>query len=746
MLAADAALPLIGVHIQIRGTSRGAVTNLNGTFVIDEVPVGWHTLEASMLGFATQEMKVEVRRQSTASVTFTLEDAPLQLDGIVVKPVRIAPETATLNGLQQLPAYRVERAKTFDEDIYRTVTRTPGVVANDFSSRFMIRGGEHDEVLVTFDGLELNDPFHLKDFGGGGISIVDADVVGAMTLSTGGYTADLGDRMSGVVQMKSVTPSADQAVTRVGLSLMNARFFSQGRGQNGKTQWVLSGRRGYLDFLLDLMQTYPSYSPSFFDGFARLSHQFDEKHTVALHGLLSGDQFKYLDITDPNDQVNTNYGNGYIWLNWQTVWNPRLFSETVVSTGRVWRNRSGVDVRRDKLINFETDDARQFGLFQFKQDWTLQLQDDRQTRWGFSLKKQRARYRYSSGQLIQQVGASQTSQKVTNRYAARQTATDPAGVLFSVYGSQQRAFGQHIVATAGIRTGYASWSNDLYVDPRLNVQYSPARATLLRAAWGYVHQPQGIEQLYVEDGEQHYHKAERARHFVLGLDQTLDAQWALKFDFYDKRYTDVRPGYVSPAGDVAAFFPEIDKYRTFWNPEETRTRGIELSLVKAAGEIITGSLGYTLSQAYDVQQQTRYFKDHDQRHAALIDLNIQPGRRLMINLAWQYHTGWRYADAVFDVTYQQGSDVLFDTHFGARNAAHYPAYHKMDLRIARRFDINKQSLAAFIEIQNLYNRKNVRRYRYEPVIGSDGAVTFQTFAESWLPRLPSLGLKWAIKH
>lgn len=746
VVTADAALPLIGVHVHVVGTMRGAVTDIHGAFVIDGVPVGWHTLEASMLGFATRDVEVEVRRPSTASVTLALEDAPLELDGIVVKPARLAPETATLNGLQQLPAYRVAQAKTFDEDIYRTVTRTPGIVANDFSSRFMVRGGDHDEVLVTFEGLELNDPFHLKDFGGGGISIVDADVVGAMMLSTGGYTADLGDKMSGVVQMKAVMPTAEQAITRVGLSLMNARFFSQGAGRNGKTDWVLSGRRGYLDFLLDLMQTYPSYSPSFFDGFARLRHQFGEKHTVALQGLVASDQFEYLDVTDPNDQVHTNYGNGYLWLNWQTVWNPRLFSETVVSAGRVWRDRSGVDVRRDKLINFETDDVRQFGLLQLKQDWTLQLNEDRQTRWGFSIKRQHASYRYRSGQLIQQVGASQTSQKVTNRYAAREAATDPSGVLFSMYGSQQMTLTQGVIATAGLRTGYASWSDDLYVDPRLNVQYNLGHATLLRAAWGLVHQPQGIEQLYVEDEERHYHKAERARHIVLGLDQTLRAQWALKLDIYDKRYSNVRPGYVSPAGDVAAFFPEIDKYRTYWNPEETRARGIEISVLKAAGRVLTGSLGYTLSQAYDVHQKQRFYKDHDQRHAALVDLNIQPGRRLMINLSWQYHTGWRYADAAFDVTYQQGGDVLFDTHFGARNAVRFPAYHKMDLRIARRFEIENQSVAAFIAIQNLYNRKNIRRYRYEPMVESDGAVTFQTYAESWLPRLPSLGLKWEIRH
>ncbi len=751
VLEAGTSDPLVGVHVQLRGTTRGAVTDLDGQFAMQRIPAGVYVLEARMLGFSTLETQIEVQAKKTGlqtdgTITLNLHEALVELSGIEVTPEETVPELATVLGVQQIPAYRVARAKTFDEDIYRTVARTPGIVANDFSSRFLIRGGDDDEVLVTLDGLELNDPFHLQDFGGGGLSIVDADIVESMTLSTGGYTADQGDKMSGVFQMTSVDPTASQAKTRVGLSLMNARFFSQGAFANGKTKWVLSARRGYLDFLLDLMQTYPSYSPHFYDTFAKVSHSFDSRHTVSLQGLLSGDEMEYLDITDPNDQVQTHYGNGYVWLNWQAVWGPRLLSETVVSRGRVWRERRGVDVRRDKLINFETDDTRRFALFQIKQDWTLQHDAETRTRWGMSLKRQRASYVYSSGRLVQHVAAPQASQKVTNQYATRNAATNPAGVLFNLYGSHQVSLTRSAMATAGLRTGYVSWSGDFYVDPRLNLQYSLGAVTVLRGAWGYFHQPQGIEQLYVEDEEQRYHDAERARHLIVGMDHGFGDKLLFKLDLYDKHYRNVRPQYVSPAGDVAALFPEIDNYRMFWNPDEARTRGVEVSLIKAKGQFLTGSIGYSLSQAYDVLEEQRYYKDHDQRHGALIDLNIQPAQKLMINLSWQYHTGWRHADAAFDVTYRQGGDVLFDTHFGPRNAERYPAYHKMDLRVARRFALRGQTVAAYVEIQNLYNRSNTRLFRYEPQIDGAGNVAFITHAESWLPRLPSFGLKWEITH
>jgi hypothetical protein len=41
------------------------------------------------------------------------------------------------------------------------------------------------------------------------------------------------------------------------------------------------------------------------------------------------------------------------------------------------------------------------------------------------------------------------------------------------------------------------------------------------------------------------------------------------------------------------------------------------------------------------------------------------------------------------------------------NTLRYPAYHRLDLRLEKRFAFKKWSLDAYIDVQNLYNRKNV---------------------------------------
>ncbi|MFK7847641.1 MAG: TonB-dependent receptor plug domain-containing protein, partial [Rhodothermales bacterium] len=505
-------------------------------------------------------------------------------------------------------------------------------------------------------------------------------------------------------------------------------------------------RRGYLDFLLDLTNAFSSYSPQFYDMFAKVSHQIGSRHKIALEGLLSGDHLEYLDTTDPNDQVISTYGNGYLWVNWQTVWNANLFSQTVVSKGKIWRDRDGVDIRRDKLISFQAKDRRRFNAFQFKQDWTYDAGNQHQVKWGISLKQHQSNYQYSNLRLVQDVADPASPSKVVNRYAEQNTASTPAGIFLNLYTSHQFRMGERFAGIAGGRFGYITWSNDRYLDPRLNLSYQLGTRTALRSAWGIFHQPQGIEQLYVEDGDQRYYQAERSRHFVLGLDHAFTNGATLKVDLYNKQNSNVRPRYLSLGGEAAAFFPELDENRVFWKPESVHAKGAEFSLRKENGRYLNGLLSYTLSQVSESVDGVFIPKSQDQRHAFLLDLDIKPRPRLHVNMSWQYHTGWRYSDVDFDITYQQEKDVLYDVRYGALNGQRYPAYHKLNLRLSQVFNFGRQSLVAYLEIQNVYNRKNVRLYSFTPQVQSDGSVEFLTRAESWLPRLPTLGLKWDISH
>ena len=146
------------------------------------------------------------------------EDAvPAALDEIVV--------TARYSLLRDEPVAVVDLDREqimelphFGDDLFRAVSILPGISSKDFSARFNIRGGPHDELLVRLDGLELFEPFHLEDFEGV-FNILDPEIVGAVDIIPGSYPAEYGDRMSGVVDLTTSRPS--ELRTNFGISFSN---------------------------------------------------------------------------------------------------------------------------------------------------------------------------------------------------------------------------------------------------------------------------------------------------------------------------------------------------------------------------------------------------------------------------------------------------------------------------------------------------------------------------------------------
>jgi len=86
---------------------------------------------------------------------------------------------------QALSKEEIQTIPQFWEDVFRAVTRLPGITGNNYSSRFTIRGGEQEEVLVRLDGVELFEPFLLKDINGAALSIVDVNLIEGVDLLTG---------------------------------------------------------------------------------------------------------------------------------------------------------------------------------------------------------------------------------------------------------------------------------------------------------------------------------------------------------------------------------------------------------------------------------------------------------------------------------------------------------------------------------------------------------------------------------
>ena len=325
--------PITGAEVEV--PRQGSVrTDHHGRFGFEDVPAGAYSLEARKAGYVIGLRTVVVLPGETTTLVFELNPVAETLEEMTVVPSQVSLLRSELAPEVLWTRDDVNRLPHLSDDLFRAVSRLPGVAAGDFSADFHVRGGERAEMLVTIDGLRVYEPYHLKDFQNV-FSIFDSNATGAVEVLSGGFTAEYGDRMSGAVEITSVVPVERR--TMFGVSFEKLHFLSQGRFDRGDGGWLVSARRGYLDLLLDSAQTDDDdfdLRPVYYDLFAKLRRPVGESGALSFNllGAFDDNEFR---SDDDDDDLTSSYGNAYAWLTWDSVLSPRVSQVSVLSYGRL---------------------------------------------------------------------------------------------------------------------------------------------------------------------------------------------------------------------------------------------------------------------------------------------------------------------------------------------------------------------------------------------------------------------------
>ena len=67
--------PLIGATVMLSGTQMGAMTDREGAFVISDIPIGYYTIVAQMVGMSTETRELDLSSFVNPYLSFSLEPA-----------------------------------------------------------------------------------------------------------------------------------------------------------------------------------------------------------------------------------------------------------------------------------------------------------------------------------------------------------------------------------------------------------------------------------------------------------------------------------------------------------------------------------------------------------------------------------------------------------------------------------------------------------------------------------------------
>ncbi len=734
--------PLASVMVLVVGTEIESLTDVDGSYVLSGIPPGTYSVEARSGGFSIDT------REAVAVAAGGMTGLDFQLVALEV-PLREVVVTSSVSILQERPASSVALDREqitelphFGDDPFRAIAVMPGVSGGDFSAKFVVRGGFHEELLVRMDDMELFEPFHLKDFQGV-FSVIDAEMIGGVDLVPGGFTAEYGDRMTGVLDMSSRSPK--DVHFSLGISFTNAWFNTSGLFAEGRGRWLGSLRRGYLDVILGIVSDGGDDDPPdprYWDAFGSVGFDFNPSHSLSLQVLAADDSliFEEEDYDEFTD-VETGYGSQYLWLRHQGIFGSRSFANTSLYAGRVTVNRGIAYEETGDVERIELIDDREMDLFGIRSDWQHELGSRNYFRWGFELRSYDTAYYYSTDSRIEDPIDDPRFEPGIRVYSFDDNYT---GEWYSVYASDRLRMGDRFTAELGLRYDNVTLTEEDYVSPRVNLLYNLSDRGVLRFGWGHFYQSQRPYELAVQFDETEFFPSQKAEHFVVGFEGGIGEKLSLRVDAYLRDVSDPIPRWET-LFDPFHPVPEVATDLVRLAPTSASGTGVEIFLSSRRGGTFDWWASYVWSSIDDeiVVDTPRYV---DQTHAFTGSASWRPGPKWSLTAVWTYHTGWPTTSVSASLVPGPGGDLRLDYDVGPFYQERLDDYHRLDVRASRTSRLGKGHLTLFIDVQNLYNRDNLRGlavadpdYHYNSSTGGYD-ITFPE--EYWLPIIPSFGISY----
>ncbi len=194
--------PLPFVNIIIMGTNLGAATDIDGNYVILNIPPGKYNVKAQYIGYQPVLVEnVSVSIDLTTTVDFALSESAVELEEIVVQGKQdfIKKDVTSSQSLISSDQIEILPVAEFDD-----VLQLQAGVTRDASGDFHIRGGRTNEVAYWVNGVSITDAYDNSR----GIQIDNYSIQELQVIS-GTFNAEYGNAMSGIVNTVTKEGSRD---------------------------------------------------------------------------------------------------------------------------------------------------------------------------------------------------------------------------------------------------------------------------------------------------------------------------------------------------------------------------------------------------------------------------------------------------------------------------------------------------------------------------------------------------------
>ena len=679
---------LIGANVILQETGQGMATDMNGYYVIQDILPGDYVLMVSYVGFSLRKEKLTITEGESIKLNIALLEEVVELSQVEVTAEQLQRKANIQPSKINLSPRMMKAAPALAEpDLFRTIQALPGVLTtSEFSTGLVIRGGNTDQNLILLDGVTVYNPSHL----GGIFSNFIVDGVKEAELIKGAYNAEYGGRLSAVLNIISREGNQKKFEGKANLSLLSAQTTLEGPFYKGA--WVLSGRRTYFD---QIFKNNPNIPPYYF--YDIQSHVYSD---VTAKDRLSLSFYNGIDdLLFGTFGLAGRWGNSTLSTQYRRVFSEKLIGNFLYANS-LFFTEFGLGGSNGLNSDNQIDDATVAVNF----SWFKSSENT--VKFGAQLKNLGFLYTNTFGDSLQ-----------------FKIETKPRE--FASYAKLKYSPSEKFILEPGVRINlYNVYSDSIFPDLRLGMKYLLNDDRYLNFSLGNYHQfiatfqddynPTILDQWIAVDNSIAPAKSSQ---IVLGYEEYLNNLYKLQVEGY---YKDIKNLFTFEESRATTDEAVSDSVLSdIVTPSNGYAYGLELFAQKMSGRL-SGWLAYTFSVSrksmnsifYDKSEE--YYNSWDRTHSFSALGNYIFNNKWDMNWKLSLQSGQAYTPIIgyYNQILPESPDEVFRTIPGTRNSARYSPYSRLDLGFVYHTKIFGSKMDIYVQIINVFNRKNTFRKSY----------------------------------
>lgn len=709
--------------IYIRNIQTGCVSDVDGRFIIKDIPQGVYVVQFSFVGYGMHEEKIVLHNDVDLDILLTEKPTELSSVEVTAPLYEISLDDQTSHTLSDKEIFH---SPNLAKDIARTLRVLPGIASNDFSAKPRIRGGSTDETVFYLDNFEIISPFHFEEFDGV-FSIINTDYVNNVKVFPGAFSPSYTDKIAGVVDIS--TPGAvDQNKSSISVDLINTKLFVT-RKINEKIDVQFSARRTYIDLLLFNKSETIQIDPVYYDIWGKVNYRLNEKNRLAFNFLHSTDvgKAKVREASHNWIDMNGSRNNDYFWVNWKNT--ARRDYQQITTAGYQQLAKVSNFIFNNSLSEHNVDN-RVHNVLVLSHSSFKELGTKNHFEFGGDAKH-----------FMTQLAFNETRYN-TFKSTRDKTVIDTIDVdskfsttLAGLYAQNTFDVSEKFHVTAGARLSYFnSATTSVLLAPRVGAAYKFSEKIAVKMGYGIYNQAAYPMETKIYDGEQFPTQPEKQSiHYTTSFHYTLKNTGVILNGYYKnnkKLYDDYRYDVFNRIGGGIAILDQS------FITESGYSEGIE-AIVRhryGKGSIVTASYAYAVNKIRNSEGVEAY-RDNDRRHTFLINSLINLKRNWTFSAYSIFYTGEPYTPTTVNFVGESNERLIVFFDLGPKNSKRLSAYYSLDLRIDKFWYFRKWNLNIYLNVINATSHRNVRNYFWVPRDQVNGKYNASQIEDTYLSKL-----------